>query len=469
MPATLIRNGRIITAVDDYVADILVDDGRIRTIGRDLEVGPGVESHDAQGLLVMPGGIDVHTHLDWEFGVAKTVDTFGTGTMAAAFGGTTTLIDFANQTAGKSPLTGIEDWHRRAASACIDVGAHMIMLDVTDQALADMKLLMAREGVTSFKVFTAYPGVLMIDDGAVFRTLRTAGTGGGMVCVHAENGGVIDVLVKEAVAAGNVGPKFHALTRPSLMEGEATHRVICIAELAEVPVYFVHLSAREALEAVSEARDRGLPVHAETCPHYLFLGPEEYERPGFEGAKYVLTPPLRTPEHHHALWRGLKTSDLQVISTDHCPFCFTDTRGMIYSKQQGRDSFARIPNGGPGLETRLPVVFDGGVHKQKLSLNRFVELMSTGPAKLFGLFPKKGTIAVGSDADLVLFDPNERWTIRAAEHHSRSDYSLFEGRTIQGRVRKVFLRGRLIVDGATWLGREGEGQYLKRGPSGTVF
>ncbi|MBM3482625.1 MAG: dihydropyrimidinase [Alphaproteobacteria bacterium] len=469
MPATLIKNGRIITAVDDYVADILVEDGRIKLIGRNVEVGGGVEVHDASGLLVFPGGIDVHTHLDWEFGVAKTVDTFGTGTMAAAFGGTTTLIDFANQDHGKSPIAGIENWHSRSKSACIDVGAHMIMLDVNDQALADMKILMSREGVTSFKVFTAYPGVLMVDDGAIFKTMRTAGTGGGMVCVHAENGGVIDVLVKEAVASGNIGPKYHAITRPSLMEGEATHRIICIAELAEVPVYFVHLSAKEALSSVSEARDRGIPVHAETCPHYLFLGPEEYDRPNFEGAKYVLTPPLRTHDHHDALWRGLKTSDLQVISTDHCPFCFSDNKGMIYSKQQGRDSFAKIPNGGPGLETRLPVVFDGGVHKQKMTLNRFVEVMSTGPAKLFGLFPKKGTIAVGSDGDIVLFDPNESWTIRAGEHHSRSDYSLFEGRTVKGRVKKVFLRGQCIVDGPKWLGREGMGQYLKRGASGTVF
>jgi len=309
----------------------------------------------------------------------------------------------------------------------------------------------------------------MVDDGSIFKTMPTAGSGGGMVGVHAENGGVIDVLVREAVASGNIGPKYHAITRPSIMEGEATHRIICIAELAEVPVYFVHLSAQEALSTVSEARDRGIPVHAETCPHYLFLGPEEYDRPNFEGAKYVLTPPLRTKEHQHALWRGLKTSDLQVISTDHCPFCFTDTRGMKFSKQQGLDSFAKIPNGGPGLETRLPVVFDGGVHKQRLSLNRFVEVMSTGPAKLFGLFPKKGTIAVGSDGDIVLFDPNESWTIRAGEHHSRSDYSLFEGRPIKGRVKKVFLRGQCIVDGPKWLGREGMGQYLKRGASGTVF
>ncbi len=469
MPAVLIRNGRIVTAVDDYQADILIQDGRVHTIGRSIEAGPDVETHDAEGLLVLPGGVDVHTHLDWEFGTARTVDTFGTGTMAAAFGGTTTVVDFANQTRGRSPLAGLEDWHARAASACVDVGAHMILLDVDERALADMKPLIEREGVTSFKLFMAYPGVLMIDDGAIFRTMRIAGANGAMICMHAENGPVIQVLVEEAVAAGRTAPKHHALTRPTLLEGEATHRAIRLAELAQTPVYIVHLSAAEALRAVSEARDLGLPVHAETCPHYLFLTDQEYDRPGFEGAKFVMTPPLRTAEHQAALWRGLRTDDLQVVSTDHCPFCFAEQPwGMKFSKQQGRDSFARIPNGAPGLETRMPLIFDGGVNGQRLSLNRFVEITATMPAKLFGLFPRKGTIAVGSDADIVLFDPRERWTVRAAEHHSRIDYSLFEGRQVTGRVKKVFLRGRLIVDGATWRGREGMGQFIKRSESGRL-
>lgn len=467
MATVLIKNGRIVTAVDDYKADILIEDGRVHTIGKDITVGGDVEVHDANGLLVIPGGVDVHTHLDWEFGVARTADTFGTGTTAAAFGGTTTVVDFCNQTRGESPLTGLEEWHTRAASAAVDVSAHMIMLDINPQSLADMKTLVKSEGVTSFKLFMAYPGVLMLDDGDLFRAMRVAGGNGAMICVHAENGGVIQVLVEEAVAAGRTAPKYHSLTRPASMEGEATHRAIRLAELAESPLYIVHLSAAEALAAVTEARDRDIMVHAETCPHYLFLTDEEYDRPGFEGAKFVMTPPLRTHTHQTALWRGLRTDDLQVISTDHCPFCFNEQPlGMKFSKQQGSDSFSKIPNGAPGLETRLPLIYDGGVRNHGMSLNRFVELVSTAPAKLFGLFPKKGTIAVGSDADIVLFDPEESWTIRAAEHHSRIDYSLFEGRSVTGRVNKVFSRGRLIVDGREWLGKEGMGEFIKRGECG---
>ena len=467
MDSVLIRNGRIVTATDDYRADILVENGRVRTIGRDIQVGAGVGVHDASALVVLPGGVDVHTHLDWDFGAARTVDTFGTGTRAAAFGGTTTLVDFANQTRGQGLRAGLDDWHRRAESACVDVAAHMIVLDVTGEALADMKTLIHREGVTSFKLFTAYPGVLMVDDGALFKAMRVAGANGGMICVHAENGPVIQVLIEEAVAQGHTAPKYHALTRPSLMEGEATHRAIRLAELAQTPLYIVHLSAAEALAAVTEARDRGLRAHAETCPHYLFLTDEAYERPGFEGAKYVMTPPLRTRAHQEALWRGLRTDDLQVVSTDHCPFCFSEQPyGLRGSKQQGRGDFSKIPNGAPGVETRLPLVFDGGVRQHGLSFNRFVELTATAPAKLFGLFPRKGTIAVGSDADLVLFDPEESWTIRAAEGHGRVDYTLFEEYRLTGRVKKVFLRGQLIVDGAQWLGKEGTGEFVRRGECG---
>ncbi len=466
MAKVLIKNGRIVTAVDDYRADLLVVDGRIETIGKQLSAADA-EVHDASGLLVIPGGVDVHTHLDWEFGVTHTVDTFGSGTKAAAFGGTTTLIDFCNQDRGASPLVGLEGWHKRRASACIDVGAHMIMLDVNEQSLIDMKTLIQREGVTSFKLFMAYPGVLMLDDGAIFKAMRVAGANGAMTCMHAENGQVIQVLVQEALAQGNRAPKYHATTRPAILEGEATHRAIRLAELAGTPLYIVHLSAAEALAAVAEARDRGIRIHAETCPHYLFLTEEEYDRPQFEGAKYVMTPPLRDRHHQAQLWRGLRTDDLQVVSTDHCPFCFNEQPyGMQYSKQQGRDDFSKIPNGAPGVETRMPLIFDGAVHQHGMSINRYVELTATAPAKLFGLFPKKGTIAVGSDADLVLFDPDERWTIRQADLHARVDYTLFEGRAVTGRVKKVFLRGHCIVDGPTWHGREGMGEYLRRGESG---
>jgi dihydropyrimidinase len=464
---TLIANASIVTAVDQYKADILIEDGRIHTIGTNLAREPGVAVHDASGFLVLPGGVDPHTHLDWDFGAARTVDTFGSGTQAAAFGGTTTVVDFSNQTRGQRLLEGLENWRRRAESACVDVSTHMIVLDVNNDILAEMETLIKREGVTSFKLFTAYPGVLMVDDGSLFKAMRVAGKHGGMICVHAENGPVIQVLTEEAVARGERAPKYHAATRPSLMEGEATHRTIRLAELAGAPLYVVHLSATEALASVVQARDAGLAIYAETCPHYLFLTEEEYEKPGFEGAKYVMTPPLRARAHQQSLWRGLQTNDLQVVSTDHCPFCFNEQPyGMRSSKQQGKDDFSKIPNGAPGIEYRLPLLYDGGVRANGLSLNRFVQLTSTTPAKLFGLFPRKGTIAVGSDADLVLFDPNEKWTIRGREGHSRVDYSLFEGRQLTGRVKKVFLRGQLIVNGSEWLGKEGMGQFLSRSESG---
>lgn len=468
MSTVLIRNGRIVTAGDDFQADILLDDGRVRMIGRGIEVGGDAEVHDAAGLLVFPGGVDVHTHLDWEFGATRTVDTFGTGTKAAAFGGTTTVVDFCNQNPGDSPLKGLEDWHHRAASACVDVGAHMIMLDINEQSLTDMETLMSREGVTSFKLFTAYPGVLMVDDGTIIKCMRVAGRHGGQISMHAENGHLIQVLVEEALAAGNTAPKYHMLTRPPVAESEATARVIRLAKHIGAPLYIVHVSAREALEAVCDARARGVHVHAETCPHYLFLNADEYDRSGFEGAKYVMSPPLRDVGHGEALWHGLKAGDLQVIATDHCPFRFdSEPYGLKMSKQGGKDSFDKIPNGAPGIEERMPLIFDG-FRKRGLSINKFVETTATNPAKLFGVFPRKGTLAVGSDADIVIFDPEERWTIRAEKNHSRMDYSLFEGFEVTGRVKKVFSRGRLIVDGESWLGREGMGEYLPRGESGNL-
>lgn len=351
--------------------------------------------------------------------------------------------------------------------ACVDYGFHVILTDVRPDVLLELPDLIDREGVSSFKMFMAYPGVLMVDDANIFRTMRAVGNQGGMVTLHAENGGVIQVLIEEALAAGNTSPKYHMLTRPAIMEAEATHRAIRLAELAEVPVYIVHLSAKEALATVVEARDRGLPAFAETCPHYLFLNREEYDRPGFEAAKYVMTPPLRDHQCQHALWQGLKFDDLQIVATDHCPFCFNENLyGLQRSKQLGRDDFEKIPNGAPGVELRLPLLFDGGVKARKISLNRFVQLMSTAPAKMFGLFPRKGAIAVGSDADLVLFDPNKQHTLRASNQHSNVDYSLYEGRSVTGAVEKVFLRGDLIVDGEQWLGRKGSGKYQKRSASG---
>jgi dihydropyrimidinase len=463
MSSVLVKNGRVVTASEDFVGDVLIEDEQVRAIGRDLTAPEGAEIHDATGLLVLPGGVDAHTHLDWDFGVARTVDTFASGTQAAAFGGTTTVIDFCNQ-GPADPLTALEDWHRRAEVAAVDVGAHMILTRVEANTLDDIATLIKREGVSSFKLFMAYPGVLMLDDASIFRVMRAASEHGAIVCLHAENGHVIQVLIDEAVAAGQTAPRFHEVTRPAAMEGEATQRAITIARLAGATIYFVHLSAAEALQAVVAARQRGEPVYAETCPHYLLLDPSEYDQPGFEGAKFVMTPPLRTKEHRDALWHGLATRSLSVISTDHCPFCFNEQPfGMLYSKQQGTGNFSKIPNGAPGIETRLPLIYDAAINSGLLSLNRFVELVATEPARIFGVFPRKGTIAPGSDADIVLFDPAEQWTIRAAEHHSRIDYSLFEGRQVTGRVKKVFLRGNLIVDGADWKGHEGQGRYLPRG------
>ncbi len=464
--ATLIRNGRVVTATDDYLADVLVDGERIVKIGERIEVGGDVELHDASGLLVLPGGVDVHTHLEMSTPTAATVDTFESGTQAAAFGGTTTVVDFCTPQPGQRLLAALEQWQRLRERACIDVGAHMVVLDAGEETLAEMITLACHEGVTSFKLFMAYPGSLMVDDGALYTAMRTAAAYGAMCCVHAENGAVIQALVDEALAQGHTAPKYHALTRPPALEGEAVQRAICLAELAQAPLYIVHLSTAQALAAVARARRGGLPVHAETCPHYLLLDDSEYERPGFEAAKVVMSPPLRDPSHLAPLWRGLASDDLQVVSTDHCPFNYAERpHGLRCSKQQGRESFTRIPNGAPGIETRLPLMFDAAVLQRGLSINRFVAVTATNPARLFGLFPRKGTIAIGSDADLVLFDPIERWTIRAAEHHSRADYSLYEGREISGRVRKVFARGRCIVDGARWLGSAGAGRFLRRAES----
>ncbi len=468
---TVIANGRIVTAVDDYVADILLCDGKVDAIASTLTV-PDAEVHDASGLLVLPGGVDVHVHMETPMGGGiETCDSFATGTKSAAFGGTTTIVDFAQQFKGESPKRALD---RRLAAAepqcAVDYGFHSILTDVSTDALAELPSMVEADGVSSFKLYMAYPDVLMVDDADIYRTMRCVGDRGGMVNLHAENGVVIQALIEEALAAGNTSPKYHQITRPSLMEGEAAHRVIRIAELAEVPVYIVHLSSAEALEAVVEARDRGIPAFAETCPHYLFLDNSEYDRPGFDAAKFVMTPPLRDTECQAALWRGLRFDDLQIVSTDHCPFCFNErSHGILKSKQLGVDDFSKIPNGAPGVEYRLPLLFDGGVTAGRISLNRFVQLTSTAPAKMFGLFPRKGTIAVGSDADITLFDPNAEHTLSAETHHSNVDYSLFEGRRVRGKVEKVFLRGSLIVDGDEWKGRQGMGRYQPRSASGQVL
>src|SRR5499427_3533572 len=399
---TLIRNGHIVTAVDSYTADILVDGTTVVLIGKNLQKIAGAldKTLDATGKLVIPGGIDPHTHMDLPFGGTSASDDFETGTRAAALGGTTAIIDFAVQYRGQSLNQALDVWFAKAeGKACIDYGFHMIVTDLPDQRLQELKAL-NNQGISSFKLFMAYPGVFLVDDGTIFKAMMTAGEGGCLICMHAENGVVIDVLVKRALAEEKTAPKYHALTRPTRAEAEGVHRAIAIAEMANSPVYIVHLSCYDALKEVQAARDLGLAACAETCPQYLFLDYSYYEKEGFEGAKYVMTPPLRDKSNQDELWKGLRGNDLQVISTDHCPFCFKE------QKELGRDDFSKIPNGGPGVENRMSLIYDGGVVQKRITLNRFVELTSTAAAKIFGLFPRKGTIAVGSDADIVIFDPS---------------------------------------------------------------
>src|SRR5687768_5532641 len=459
MTKTLITGGTIVTATDNYKADVLVDGEKIAMIGRDLKAA-GAKKISAAGKYVIPGGIDVHTHMELPFGGTFSSDDFETGKRAAAFGGTTTIVDFAVQGMGE-PLEKARDlWLKKArGKAVIDYGLHMIVRDVSDKVLREMDT-MVREGVSSFKLFMAYPGVFMVDDASIFKALTRTAENGGLICMHAENGGVIDVLVKRALAKKNTAPKWHALTRPPEAEAEATNRAFRLAEMAGgVPLYIVHLSAAHALEQVRLFRDRGLPAYAETCPQYLFLSIDNYDEPGFEGAKYVMSPPLREKWHQDELWKGLARNDLQVISTDHCPFC------MAEQKELGRNDFSKIPNGAPGIETRLTLVHDGGVRHGRITMNRFVELCSTTPAKMFGLFPRKGTIAVGSDADIVVFDPNRKATLSVKTLHMKVDYNPYEGRTVHGSPSTVIVNGELIIDGDKFVGKKGGGRFLRRGAS----
>jgi dihydropyrimidinase len=458
----LIRNGSVVSADKTLAADVLIEGETIK------EVRPGIpaESHqvfDAAGMLLLPGGIDAHTHLDMPFGGTTSSDDFETGTRAAAIGGTTTIVDFAIQARGTRMRDALDTWWKKAESkACIDYGLHMIVTDLPDAGLEDMDN-MVREGVASFKLFMAYPNVLMVDDATIFRALKQTSKNGALICMHAENGSVIDVIVRQALAEGKTAPIYHALTRPTLAEAEAVHRAIALAEIAGVPIYIVHLSSEHALNQVREARDRGLPAFAETCPQYLLLSIDDMNLPGFEGAKYVFTPPLREKENLPKLWDGLKTDNLQVVSTDHCPFCFEDQKAL------GKDDFTKIPNGGPGIENRLQLLHHHGVSAGKITLNRFVEIVSTAPARIFGMYPKKGAIAPGSDADIVVWDPKAEHLISAKTHHMRCDYSMFEGFKVQGNARQVFSRGELIVEYGRYVGSAGRGQYLRRAARGGAW
>jgi dihydropyrimidinase len=454
--STLIKNGRIVTAEQDYSADIYIEKDKITLIGSNLKIEAD-NVYDARGKYVIPGGVDVHTHLDMPFGGTTSCDDFESGTKAAAFGGTTSLIDFAIQSKGMKMREALDIWWKKAENkATIDYGLHMIITDLPDAHLEDMND-MVREGVSSFKLFMAYPNVLMVDDATIFKAMKQTAQNGALVCMHAENGSVIDTIVKRTLAEGKTAPIYHALTRPTSAEGEAVNRAIALSEMAGAPVYIVHLSSNDALEKVAEARDKGLPTYAETCPQYLFLSIEEnMNKPGFEDAKYVFTPPLREKWHQDKLWAGLRKNTLQVVSTDHCPFCYKE------QKELGKGDFSKIPNGGPGIEHRLQLLYSGGVTEKRISLNRWVELCSTTPAKMFGLYPRKGTIAAGSDADIVIWDPEKEHTISAHTHHMCTDYSMFEGKKIKGNAETVFSRGEAIVKDNKFLGKSGRGQFVKR-------
>jgi dihydropyrimidinase len=455
--STLIKQARVITSEQDYVADIYIERDKITAIGANLPMQAD-KVINAAGKYAIPGGIDVHTHLDMPFGGTTSSDNFETGTRAAAFGGTTTIVDFAIQAKGTKMREALDMWWKKAeGNACADYGLHMIVTDLPDAHIEDMND-MVKEGVSSFKLFMAYPGVLMVDDATIYRAMRKTADNGGLICMHAENGSVIDLIVKKAVADGKKAPIYHGLTRPTTAEAEAVNRAIALAEIAGVPVYIVHLSSHDALQRVAEARDKGLMAYAETCPQYLFLSIEDMDRPNFEGAKFVFTPPLREKWNQDKLWDGLKTNNLQIVSTDHCPFCFKE------QKELGRDDFTKIPNGGPGVENRLQLLFEGGVNKKRISLNRWVEITSTTPAKMFGMYPRKGTIAVGSDADIVIWDPNAEHIISATTHHMRVDYSMFEGFKVKGNAETVLSRGDVIVDKGKWLGSTGRGRFIKRDP-----
>jgi dihydropyrimidinase len=457
---TVIRGGLVITASDEVHADVLIEDGRVAALaahGSTYADGWTAQTtYDATGKYVLPGGVDAHTHMDFPFGGTFSSDTFETGTRAAAWGGTTTVVDFAVQGRGHALREGLDQWHAKADAQCaVDYAFHMILSDVNEGTLKEMDLLV-EEGITSFKLFMAYPGVVYSDDGQILRAMQRTAANGALTMVHAENGIAIDVLVEQALAEGRTDPRHHGEVRKVLLESEATHRAIQLARVAGSPLYVVHVSADEAVAELAAARDRDLPVFGETCPQYLFLSTDNLAEPGFEGAKYVCSTPLRPREHQAALWRGLRTNDLQVVSTDHCPFCFSG------QKELGRGDFSKIPNGLPGVEHRMDLLHQA-VLDGHISRRRWIELAAAAPARMFGLYPKKGTLAPGSDADVVIYDPAAEQTLSADTHHMNVDYSVYEGKRVTGQVETVLSRGTPVLERRSYVGRAGHGQYTPRG------
>jgi dihydropyrimidinase len=454
--SVLIRGGRIVTAADDYVADVFVEDETVTLIGESLDIQAD-KVIDAAGKYVLPGCVDPHTHLDMPFGGTVTIDDVESGQTSAAFGGTTCHVDFIIQPQGHTFGAAFEEWRGKAnGKQMIDMGYHMAVTDLKSGGTLEELASLPEQGITSYKLFMAYKGALMVDDETLFRTMQVAARTGALVMVHAENGDAIDVLVKEALAAGHTEPKYHALTRPPETEGEATNRAIQLARVAGCPLYVVHVSCAESVEPIAIARDKGWDVWGETCTQYFFIDFTHLEQPNFEGAKYVYTPPPRDKANQDVLWNAVRTDVLSAISTDHCAFRWDGQKTM------GRDDFSKIPNGGPGIENRLQMIHEFGVRAGRISLNRMVELLCTNPAKLFGLYPRKGTLAVGSDADIVVFDPEKEMTISASTHHSKTDYNLFEGTTVTGSPEVVLLRGHVLVENDELAASPGIGQFVRR-------
>ena len=465
----LIKNGSVVSAQGTIQADVLIDGERIAAllVPGDTSLGADLQAEadrviDAFGKYVIPGGIDAHTHMELPFGGTFASDTFETGTRAAAWGGTTTILDFAVQRQGERVQDGLAAWHAKAAGNChIDYGFHQIIGGVDDDSLKAMDELVD-EGITSFKLFMAYPGVFYSDDGQILRAMQSAARSGSMVMMHAENGTAIDVLVAQALAEGKTDPKYHSLTRPWETEAEATNRAIMLARLTGAPLYIVHMSAKQAVSVLQSAKDDAWNVYGETCPQYLYLSLEDQlAQPGFEGAKWVCSTPLRAKaeEHQQELWRYLRTNDLSIVSTDHCPFCFKE------QKELGLGDFSKIPNGIGSVEHRMDLIYQGVVDGQ-ISLERWVEITSTTPARMFGLYPQKGVIAPGSDADIVIYNPSARTEIGLHKtHHMNMDHSAWEGFEIDGHVDTVISRGLVVVDDHEYLGVKGRGKYLKRGLS----
>jgi dihydropyrimidinase len=458
--SVLIKGGRVITAADDYVGDVLIEGERISLIGESLDVAAD-RTIDASGKYVLPGCVDPHTHLDMPFGGTVTIDDFESGQTSAAFGGTTCHVDFCIQGQGQTFAEALDGWHAKAdGKTLIDYGFHIAITDLAEGGTLEELASLPEQGVTSYKLFMAYKGALQVDDETLFRAMEVAAGSGALVLVHAENGDAIDVLVKQALAAGNTEPRFHALTRPPELEGEATNRAIQLARIAGCPLYVVHVTCKEAVEPIQRARDKGWDVWGETCTQYFLIDQTFLERPDFEGAKYVYSPPARDASNHDVLWNAVRTDALSAISTDHCAFLWDGQKTL------GRDDFTKIPNGGPGLEDRLKLIHHFGVGGGRITLNRMVDLLATRPAKLFGLYPRKGTIAVGSDADVVVFDPRRRETLSAAGSHSKSDYNLYEGTEVVGAPELVLLRGQVLVEKGELVAAPGIGQFVRRAKFG---